>query len=217
MDESGVERDGRRARRVANRQAAVEALVELYREGNLSPTAAEIAERAGLSARSLFRYFDDYDDLSAAAVQLQMTLAQPLLRVEAQPSDPTPTKVKRLVASRARQFEALAPAARAARAAASRRPTVAAGLTEARAFRRDQIRRLFEPELSGMSPARAARTLAAADVLCSFESYELLRHDQGLTKVRASATLVEAVTALLETGVSGGAGSSRRHGRSGST
>jgi AraC-like DNA-binding protein len=31
----------------------------LYREGDLAPSAADIADRAGISARSLFRYFDE--------------------------------------------------------------------------------------------------------------------------------------------------------------
>jgi AcrR family transcriptional regulator len=190
---SGVETDGRRARRAANRQAAVAALVELYREGRFTPTAAEIAERAGLSARSLFRYFEDYDDLSEAAIAHQQALARPLLGVDADRSDPTEVKIDALARSRAAQFEVLAPAARAARAAAHRRPAVAAGLTQARTFRREQIRRLFAPELAAMTRQEAARRLAVADALCSFESYELLRHDQEMSQAEATATLVQGL------------------------
>ena len=47
--------DGRRVRRDRNRDAVVDALLTLYGEGNLEPGSAEIAERAGLSPRSLFR------------------------------------------------------------------------------------------------------------------------------------------------------------------
>ena len=55
--------DGRHARRDRNRLAVVDAMLELYVEGNLDPSSDEIAERAGLSPRSLFRYFEDLDDL----------------------------------------------------------------------------------------------------------------------------------------------------------
>ena len=50
--------DGRRERRAGNRQAALDALVELFGDDRFQPSTAEIAERAGISARSLFRYFD---------------------------------------------------------------------------------------------------------------------------------------------------------------
>src|SRR6185437_733480 len=60
--------DGRRLRRDRNRMAVVDALLDLYGESNLRPSTAEIADRAGLSHRSLFRYFDDFDDLCREAI-----------------------------------------------------------------------------------------------------------------------------------------------------
>ena len=58
-DAFGEETDGRRLRRALNREAVVDALLSLYDEGNLRPGTDRIAERAGISPRSLFRYFDD--------------------------------------------------------------------------------------------------------------------------------------------------------------
>src|SRR5215208_2782409 len=106
---------GRRARREQNRAAVLEALAGLYRQGVYEPSAAQIAERAGLSPRSLFRYFDDVDDLNRAAIEQQLGRARPLLVVDARPEEPTAVKVERLVEARLRLFEAIAPAARAAR------------------------------------------------------------------------------------------------------
>jgi AcrR family transcriptional regulator len=51
--------DGRRLRRHHNREAVIDALPGLFDNGIYRPSAAEIAERAGLSPRSLFRYVDD--------------------------------------------------------------------------------------------------------------------------------------------------------------
>jgi AcrR family transcriptional regulator len=191
--------DGRRARREANRAAVVQALVALNREGNLSPSAAEVAARAGLSQRSLFRYFDDVDDLNRAAIEEQLARARPLLKIGARSSDPTPVKIRRLVESRSRQYEVLAPVARAARATSSRHPVVAGQVREARAFWREQLRRLFAPELDAMPRDRSNAVLAAADVLCSFESWDLLRSDQGLAEGDATATLSAALAALFDT------------------
>ena len=112
-----AEVDGRRARREQNRAAVLDALAGLYREGIYSPSTAQIAERAGLSSRSLFRYFDDVDDLNRAAIDQQLARARPLLQLGAEPDDPFATRVEQLVDARLRLYEAIAPAARAARVA----------------------------------------------------------------------------------------------------
>src|SRR5438270_9832426 len=109
------ELDGRRLRREQNREAVLDALLGLFRDGVYEPSSNEIAERAGLSPRSLFRYFDDIDDLHRAAAERQLRLARPLVDVVATAADPTAVKIEQLVQARARLFETIAPAARATR------------------------------------------------------------------------------------------------------
>jgi AcrR family transcriptional regulator len=156
------------------------------------PNSADIAQRAGISPRSLFRYFDDVDDLHRAAIERQLADAAPLLKLGASPEDPTAAKVDCLVEARARLFEAIAPAARAGRASAHRHPVVAAQVHESRAYLRNQVKRLFAPELR-----HDAALLPALDALSSFEAYELLRFDQGLSRARATAALTTALMKLL--------------------
>lgn len=189
--------DGRRLRREQNRQLVVEALVSLYADGHYQPSAAEVAERSGLSPRSVFRYFDDTDDLVRAAVAQHLERARPLLPVEIAVDEPLAAKVAELVRRRLGLWEAVGPSARVARMRAPINEVLAAELTRNRAAQRAQIARLFEPELAAMAPARARRALAAADVLCSFESYDMLRHDQGLTADDVAATLTEALQRVL--------------------
>lgn len=185
--------DGRRMRREQNREAVIDALVDLFHQGVYQPSSAQIAERAGLSPRSLFRYFDDVDDLNHAAIDRQLADARPLLEVDARPADPLAHRVARLVAARLRLFDAIAPGARAARICAHRHPVVAEQVHDSRAYLRAQIQRLFAPELAG---ARAA-LLPAVDALCSFETYELLRVDQRLSRAKTAAALETALTSLL--------------------
>ena len=187
--------DGRRERRAGNRQAALDALVELFGEDRFQPSTVEIAERAGISARSLFRYFDDQDDLVRAAIDHNLSAARPLLEIDIAPDAPTAEKVDRIVAARVRLFEATAPAARAARVSAHRHEILATQIQESRAFLRAQLRRTFAPELSGEHATR----FPALDVLCSFEAYELLRRDQGMSSRRAAKVLTAAIVALVET------------------
>lgn len=186
--------DGRHLRRAQNREAVLDALVDLFRAGVYQPSSNEIAERAGLSSRSLFRYFDDIDDLNRAAIDRHLAAAQPLLDIGVGADAPTRTKVERLVETRIRLFETIAPAARAARVCAPRHPVIAAQLRESRSYLRHQVARLFAPELQG---GRGDR-LPAVDALCSFETVELLRGDQGLSRPKTVSALVTALTALLD-------------------
>jgi len=189
--------DGRRLRREQNRQAVVEALVSLYADGHYQPSAAQVAERSGLSPRSVFRYFEDVDDLARAAVAHHLDRARPLLPVEVGVDEPMPAKVAELVRRRIALWEAVGPSARVARMRAPVHEVLAAELRRNRAAQRAQIERLFAPELDALAPGRRRRALAAADVLCSFESYDMLRHDQELAVEDVTATLTDALEAVL--------------------
>src|SRR5262249_58385643 len=63
--------DGRLARGARARVAIVEALLALIERGDLRPSAARIAERAGVSLRSVFQHFNDVESLFAAAAERQ--------------------------------------------------------------------------------------------------------------------------------------------------
>ena len=73
--------DGRRASRDRNLNAVVDALLDLFQEGNLRPGADEIAARSGLSRRSVFRYFDALDDLARVAIARQPARVSHLVEV----------------------------------------------------------------------------------------------------------------------------------------
>ena len=186
------EHDGRHQRRERNREAVIDALLTLFEEGTYQPSSDEIAERAGISSRSLFRYFDDIDDLNRAAVERELASAQPMLELHLDASASTSEKIERVVTKRIELWEAIEPAARAARLNRYRRPVIAAQLVEGRAFLRAQLRELFAPELQDR-----AMLLGAIEVLTSFESYELLRIDQKLSRPKTIATLTSALHALL--------------------
>lgn len=195
-----VETDGRRRRRAQNREAVVDALLDLYRAGNLRPGTDEIAQRAGLSPRSLFRYFDDVDDLAQAAVRRQQIRALPLLPIDASPDSPLEEKARALVEQRFRLFDTVGQSARVVRLRSQFQPVLGAELSQNRAFLRQQLLDLFAPEVSrkdGPQAAAAIATIAAADVMCSFESFLLLTEDQSFDVPRAKAVMAGALTSIL--------------------
>jgi AcrR family transcriptional regulator len=185
--------DGRRLRREQNRAAVIDALIQLFEEGSYTPSSGEIAERAGISPRSLFRYFDDVDDLNRFAVERHLDTHRALFEVHIDPGAPTATKIQQFVEARVRLHETVAPAARAARLSAHRRGVVAEQLFETRTFMRAQVLETFAGELEGESVA----LLPAVDELCSFEAYEFMRQGHGMSRAKATSSLIAALTQLL--------------------
>lgn len=55
--------DGRLLRSSRSRTEIIRAMMDIIREGDMSPSAARIAELAGVSLRTVFRHFDDVDSL----------------------------------------------------------------------------------------------------------------------------------------------------------
>jgi AcrR family transcriptional regulator len=185
--------DGRRLRREQNREAVIDALLALYRAGNYQPSCSEIAAQAGLSERSLFRYFDDVADLHRAAADREIMDALQLVTLPMAPQDLTHVKIERLVRGRAAFFEQAGPAARALRANAPAHAKLAVKLDRHRTLLRGQLDELFAPELA----AGGTAVLPAIDVLCSHRSWDRLRHGLGLSAESAADTLIAALTALL--------------------
>ena len=194
------ETDGRRLRRALNREAVVDALLDLYSEGSLRPSTDEIAERAGISPRSLFRYFEDSDDLAGEAVSRQLERVMPLLPLGVAADAPFDDRVAALVDQRLRLFSTLGQAAHVSRLRAPFQPRLAESLVEGRRFLRGQVRSSFAAELVTMADDAAEAALAAADVLTSFESFQLLTGDQGLDMNEARSVLMATLSTLLSPG-----------------
>ena len=188
--------DGRRLRREQNRTTVLDALVALFHEGVYQPSSAEIAERAGISPRSLFRYFDDIDDLNRAAVDRHLDTHRALFEVDIDHAAPTVSKIDQFVEARVHLHEAVAPAARAARLVAHRREVIDRQLYDTRVFMRAQVLRTFARELEGERIA----LLPAIDELCSFEAYEFMRTGHRMSRAKATTALVAAITQLLTNG-----------------
>jgi AcrR family transcriptional regulator len=182
--------DGRLRRGERSREAIVAALFELVGEGVLQPTAQQVAERAGVGIRSVFRHFDDMDSLFATMDARLRDDAWPILR-EA-PEGSLRERARALVQRRARLFERVAPYKRSANVQRWRSEFLRSRhLLLVRELRADLLRSL--PELAD-APAEA---LDAVDLITSFEAWDRLRADQRLSRERAEATLERAVLALL--------------------
>jgi TetR/AcrR family transcriptional regulator of autoinduction and epiphytic fitness len=190
--------DGRHARRDRNRLAVVDAMLQLYASGNLDPSSDEIAEKAGLSPRSLFRYFDDLDDLVRVAIARQHERLAPMAHLDLAPDAPIATRIDRLVRQRLGLFDAIASVGIVSRVRAPFQPLIADELAISRSALRRQVEQLFAPELAARGVAGATGAVAAIDVLTSFESLQLLQHDQQLDRATIELTLTDSIARLLQ-------------------
>jgi AcrR family transcriptional regulator len=191
--------DGRRRRTERSRTAVVDALLSLYDEGVVRPGAAEVAARAGVSIRSVFRHFDDLEDLAMAAIDQQWQRIHP--RFDPPPAGGgTEARVAALVEQRLVLHAAIAGVARAAMVMATSSPVVASTLRSRRRLLGEQVTTHFASEL-GRARGRDRDELAAAlEVTASLETVEYLRTHRGLDRDRAAAAMSRTMLALLDAG-----------------
>ena len=182
--------DGRTQRGARNREAIIDALIACYDDGILRPSVLQVAERAGVSARSVHNHFVDVEALRAEVAQRQWERFS-RLAVAIDATRPVAERVELLVAQRSEIFEGVTPVRRAALLSLPHSPTIAANLARLDRTLRRQIERAF--------PGTAPDALDAIDALASWDAWNRLRAAQGVPVLRARRVLTSAICALLET------------------
>jgi AcrR family transcriptional regulator len=204
---AGEALDGRQSRTLRSRRAICDAYLDLVQEGVLQPSADQIAERAGLSRRSIFYHFPDLTSLSDAVVEAGLRRCAPLLE-EIPGSAPVAARVAKLAAVCARFFEATTPFRRSMAAGALVGPVQGEAVRVARELlrrQRDDIAGLFAGELAALDATERAELIEALAAAVSPGAWEHLRTSRGLSLARARAVMQRSLTALLrDAGVAAG-------------
>jgi AcrR family transcriptional regulator len=190
--------DGRTARRDRNRAAVVAAAIALFDEGDGFASLQAIADRAGVSLRSLHRYFEDADDLVAAALDAYLGALEPLLVAALPPVDrPLADRVDAWVGNRLEANAHSAQAILAASARAHTSPRVAAVFASRRHTIVERLRAVFAPELAALSDADRDRTVAAMHTLTSAQTYATVMWRHGVPDDAARRHMTHQATTLL--------------------
>jgi TetR/AcrR family transcriptional regulator, regulator of autoinduction and epiphytic fitness len=189
-------RDGRTVRAERTRQALVDALLALLYEGQLQPTAERIAERAGVSERSVFQHFADREALyQAVAVQQYERIVPTLDPIDV--SLPLAERIEAFVAQRARLLETVTPVRRAALLLEPESEVVAGWLQSTRRQKAREVERVFGPELERVEQTQRGVLLAALVAASAWTAWEGLRAHQRLSEDRSRAAVRATLTALL--------------------
>src|SRR6476646_9706359 len=123
-DADGEPVDRRRLRTERGRELVVTALLQFFDEGESQPGAARIAERAGVSERSVFRYFDDLDALAAEAVARQIGRTREVFAPPSADGD-LDRRIRALAEQRVTMHDRMSVVSAAGRRIESRAPSVA--------------------------------------------------------------------------------------------
>ncbi len=183
--------DGRIIRGRDNRRRIVAAMLELVRAGAISPAAEEVAERAGVGLRTVFRHFDDMDSLYREMAQAMRQELQPIVAAPFASRD-WQGKLGEMVDRRARLFERAMPFKNAADVHRHRSFFLRKDYETMRSAERDA--------LEAAVPAATRKRnefFEALDQTLSFSTWQHLRRDQKLTPAQARRTVEFAVRALV--------------------
>lgn len=194
MQEAAPPVDGRTLRALRTREAIVDATIAQIDEGDLRPTAPRVAERAGVSVRSVFQHFADLETLHAAvAERLATRLAGLVLPIS--PELPLAERIERFVRQRGTLLDVVTPIRRAANVHGPFSTEIQARLRDGQAFLRAEVEATFRPELGARDDA--GEVLDALDVACGWATWDGLRSGLGRSPAEAEQVLRRLVRSLL--------------------
>ncbi len=186
-----IQADGRRQRSVDSRARIVQALLDLVGEGEISPSAEQVALRAQVGLRSVFRHFKDMDSLYSEMSQvIEAEIVKTFYRPHA--GDTVADRLADLISRRAGLFERIAPFRRASTTLAHRSSFLGSEQKRMSAA----LRKILVDALSPEIIADTAK-VEILDLLLSFDSWNRLRQDQNLSPSEAEAVIAAAVARAI--------------------
>lgn len=184
--------DGRKQRSERSRQAIVDAMLEIIMSGKMEPSAAEIAEKAGVSARTVFRHFEEMDSLYSEMTERMEAEILPIIQ---QPftGEGWRAQLDQLLDRRAMIYERIMPL------------KIAASI---RRFGSDYLmlnyQRFVHLERTGLegvlpdSIRKDAALFSAVEMCAGFQTWRRLRQDQELSTDQAAKVVRLAISRLVD-------------------
>jgi AcrR family transcriptional regulator len=182
--------DGRRRRSESSRDKIVAAMLALVAEGQITPSADQVATRASVGLRSVFRHFKDMESLYAEmTARLSRQYEMWLVPFE---STDWRGQLAETIERRVTTYEKLMPFKRAADAHRHESAAIQAEHARTRTLMRARLRSVLPDEITG-----DAQKFETLDLLLSIETWQRLRMEQGLSARRARALITAQVERLV--------------------
>ncbi len=183
--------DGRIQRSVRSRELIINAMLALIEEGNLAPTAQQVAERAKVGMRSVFRHFADMESMFDDANKISRDSYEYLF-VSGDRDGSLDERILHATEQRAEAFESLKQMLLATQMRRWNSPMLRKNYSAGqRRLRKDLDDWL--PELAALSSTHRE----AVDAIASFETWHRLREHQGLTQKASIEVIVSLLKVLI--------------------
>lgn len=194
LPEDRPEADGRRRRSQDSKRRIVEAMIELVREGDLSPSAEAVATRAGVGRRTVFRLFSDMEGIFREIHLIMRDKVEPVRNIPLA-GDSWEARLHALVERRVLFFEEIMWVSAAAIIHRHQSPVLQAEHAMIQSELRGIMLAVLPPELANDRPLREA-----LDAVMSIDMWRRLRLEQRLD-ASAATQLVHRMVSALTAGV----------------
>ena len=183
--------DGRRKRGDQSRQQIVEAMLELVRDGNMGPSAAQVAERAGVGLRTVFRHFEEMEVLYREMAEVTQAKVRPIIE-KAYTHTAWRDRLLEMVERRIKIHEDIMPLKIAGSVLRFRSAFLMDDYTNHLCLERKMLEAVLP------SGVRKDQTLLRAlEMVTSFQAWRCLRQDQALPVAEARRVMLRLLRGVL--------------------
>jgi TetR/AcrR family transcriptional regulator, regulator of autoinduction and epiphytic fitness len=189
--------DGRKARSERTRSAVAEAMLDCLQEGILRPSAKEVAERAAVSTRAVFRHFDNMDSLFEQVGDLQIERVERQLPIIVEEGT-LDARIQSLVVHSIARNQITAPVRRAAILTEPYSKQLRERYAWFRSVLRRQVRTSFAAELDALSETARRDMVAAVAALLSFGYWDELKTHEKISSVATRRVLCSTIKGLFQ-------------------
>ena len=190
-DSTSTTTDGRKRRSEDSKRRIVSAMLQLVREGRMAPTAEEVARRAEVGLRTVFRRFNDMESLYA---EMSVAINEKVDSIvdSALDSDDWRQNLTRMVERRLKVYEVIMPYRVAAEALKFQSTVLLNRHMDIVREERQRVLHLLPESLLDDRPL-----IEALEAALSFDMWNQLRNDQRLNADEAGAVVSRIVNSLL--------------------
>ena len=189
--------DGRRVRSLKTRTSVAEAMLDCLESGVLRPSAREVAQRAGVSTRAVFRHFENMEKLFDEAAQIQLQRIIPNL-----PPWPTGGSLESRIAGVVKRvtegLERARPVRQAALLYEPFSPVIREQQKRVRRQVRDGLHQTFMTDLDPLSDSARHRRISIMRSILSDRYWEELRGQEKLSKAAARESIRTLLFRLMQ-------------------
>ena len=184
--------DGRRQRSQRSRDKIIKAMWTLMLDGDMEPSAAAIAEQAGVGLRSVFRHFEDLDTLNREIVRVAESQVLPKLMKPLQGADWKDQLLEKADQTVEIWSSILIPHT-AGEIRRFKSKVLMDDYTRSRTLELASVQAILPEDIDNYDHA-----LLALDTALSFSTVRRLRQDRGLNEDEAKQTIRFMVRAVID-------------------